>query len=211
MGLARLGSLMGSLLSPALCSACDEPVRMRAAFCPACEPSLIAETERGEHVAAFEYGGAIARAITRYKYESQPWLGVTLGGLAASAVSRVARPFDLVTHVPLHAERLAERGYDQSALLAREVARAAKRPLQYALAVRVRRTDQQARKNRAGRFANVADAFRANTREIGRFEGSSVLLVDDVRTTGATLSACAHALRAAGVGDVQTLVLARDT
>jgi ComF family protein len=211
MRLRALAGLASSILSPALCAACDSEVHGRAVFCAACEPSLLPVTDAGTHVAAFEYGGAIGRAITRYKYEGQPWLGVPLGSLAATALVRLSRPFDLVTHVPLHATRLADRGFDQSALLAREVARIANRSLQYALIVRVRRTEQQARMGRAARLRNVADAFVANGRKIPLFRGQRVLLVDDVRTTGATLSACMHALREAGAAEVQTLVLAQDT
>ncbi len=210
MTLGALADLAGLLLSPPLCAACDANVSRREAFCPACEPSLLEETARGPDVAAFEYGGAIARAVTRYKYEGQPWLGVTLGALAATALARLARPFDVVTHVPLHRQRLVERGFDQSALLAREVARAAGRSLQYALLVRTRSTEQQAHKGRAARLLNVTGAFAANLDGSACFQGRAVLLVDDVRTTGATLRACTEALHAAGVGDVQTLVLARD-
>ena len=209
----RVGAVLdlaAQLLSPALCVACDARVGRGQPFCTACEPSLLPEHARGADVAAFEFGGAIARAITRYKYESQPWLGVPLGALAATALERLSRPFDLVTHVPLHPERLAWRGFDQSALLAREVASAAGRPLQYALLVRTSRTEQQARKGRAARLQNVRGAFTTDVRGRAYFEGRAVLLVDDVRTTGATLRACTEALLAGGAGDVQTLVVARD-
>jgi ComF family protein len=208
MRVLAVADLAALFLSPSLCAACDASVSRRAAFCPACEPSLMPESARGPDVAAFEYGGAIARAITRYKYEGQPWLGVALGALAATALARLRRPFDLVTHVPLHRQRLVERGFDQSALLAREVARAADRPLRYALLTRTRRTEQQARMGRAARLQNVSGAFIARENKLIR--DRSVLLVDDVRTTGATLTACTGALLAAGVRDVQTLVLARD-
>jgi ComF family protein len=211
MSLSSVVLVLSELLAPSLCAACDLEVLRGAAFCPACEPSLLADDRGpGRHAAAFEYGGALARAITRFKYEGQAWLAPTLGALAATGLGRVASPFDVVTHVPLHPRRLAERGFDQSALLAREVARAAQKPLQYAWVTRVRDTGQQARLDRDARRLNVMGAFRADLRKSASFAGCSVLLVDDVRTTGATMFACAQALLAAGVSQVQTLALARD-
>jgi ComF family protein len=108
--------------------------------------------------------------------------------------------------VPLHPQRLVERGFDQAALLAIPVARhrgvrCAPRAL-----VRTRPTPPQASLDRAARAGNVADAFACPRPE--KVRGRRILLVDDVRTTGATLASCIDVLRLAGARDVRTLVLA---
>jgi ComF family protein len=142
-------------------------------------------------------------AVHALKYHERHAISGVLGHLMAE----MARPldFDVVTHVPLHRSRRRERGYDQSWLLARAVARASVTPVAGGLK-RTRKTKQQALlADRAARHANVAGAFEARH----SFEGKTVLLVDDVTTTGSTLSAAAEALKSTGAASVIGLVFAR--
>src|ERR1700722_14909345 len=112
--------LLGSVLAPARCAACDAPVRRLAAFCPACASTTERATPHPEVLAGFVYGGAIARAITRFKYESRPDLAPRRGARCWPAPPPRAGecPASVVVPVPLHEGRLAERGYNQAALLA---------------------------------------------------------------------------------------------
>ena len=164
---------------------------------------------RGAHVAAYEYGGRLTDAITRFKYRGDFALGPVLGALACNALPRLRDRVEIVTHVPLHEKRLAERGFDQSALLGSVVAARLSVPMVYGALQRDRNTPRQALLGRKDRLANVTAAFSASAAK-GRISGHSVLLVDDVRTTGSTLSACAAVLLAMGATRVSTLVLARD-
>jgi ComF family protein len=197
------------LLAPPLCAACDARLRGRAVFCAACVPSVVpALPFVSGGVAAFAlYGGAVAEALRRLKYGGRAELARPLGHLARRAARAASLHADAVVPVPLHPARLAERGYNQAALLAIEVARELEAPLWPRGLGRVRATAQQARLDRAARRDNVAGAFEA--RSARRIEGRRVLLVDDVCTTGATLAACAEALRAAGAAEVTALVVAR--
>lgn len=190
-----------AVLSPPRCAACDVRVPLQRAFCEACAGS-IERARSGD--AAFVYGGAMATAIARLKYAGRADLGGTLGALLAQAVPREG--FDLVAPVPLHPARLVERGFNQSALLATPVARSLGVPLAPRLLVRVRPTPRQASLDRAARQQNVSGAFRARLAREAR--GKRVLLIDDVRTTGATLDASVAALRDAEVADVRTFTLA---
>ncbi|HEX4570431.1 MAG TPA: phosphoribosyltransferase family protein, partial [Dongiaceae bacterium] len=114
---------------------------------------------------------------------------------------------DLVTPVPLHWTRLFTRRYNQAALLAQAAARLAGRPFRPDLLVRRRRTAPQSA-GRAARARNVAGAFLVPPARRKLVEDRRVLLVDDVRTTGATLESCARALKVAGAAGVDVLTLA---
>jgi ComF family protein len=202
--------LLASIVSPPRCAACDVPVPPLVAFCPACVASVEPDATAGpSSVAAYVYGGAIARSIARMKYQRRPDLARPLGDLLAQAVVRHALtpPDTLVVPVPLHPARLAERGYNQSALLARRVARACRWPMRALALARTRETPRQASLDRAARRENLSGAFRA--RQADRIRGRTVLLVDDVRTTGATLDACTSALLDAGATAVAHAVVAR--
>lgn len=203
--------LFASLLAPPRCAACDAPVERLAVFCPECASTAEATAQdlHGNSVAAFIYGGAVARAVVKMKYESRPDLARPLGDLLWRALASRARDLSgvLVVPVPLHPTRLAERGFNQSALLARQVAGRLGAQLAPMALARLRDTVRQATLDREARLANVTASFRA--REPARICNRAVLLIDDVRTTGATLEGCATALRIAGAGSVVTAVLAR--
>jgi len=191
-----------AFLAPPRCCACDEPTAIQVAFCPSCARTVERSTSP---LAPFVYGGAMATAITRFKYTPTPELAVPLGLLLARAARERAFAVDLVVPVPLHTTRLLERGFNQAALLARPVAQVLGAPLAARALERSRPTAKQAELDREARRRNVAGAFRARGRGL---EGRVALLVDDVRTTGATERACALALREAGCREVHCLVLA---
>ena len=199
--------LVGELVAPSRCAACEEGVGYSTLFCPACGVSVMGADEQPPgQLSVFSYGGAIAAAIVRFKYAGRWDLAARFEGMMSDAAKGLAGRVDVVVPVPLHARRLADRGFDQAALLAQPVARAL--PARYAPRAlsRLRHTPPQASLDREERVANVAEAFVcvAPSAILGRH----VLLVDDVRTTGATLAACAGVLRQAGARQVTTLVLA---
>ncbi|MGD0524857.1 MAG: ComF family protein [Polyangiaceae bacterium] len=200
--------VLASVLAPPRCAACDASVARVAVFCASCAATVEAAPP-GPVAAAYVYGGAIADAIVRMKYSSRPDLARPLGDLLwrALAARDVSLRDALVVPVPLHPSRLAERGYNQSALLARRVAHHLRAPFAPLALARARDTPKQANLDREARLANVAGAFRV--RQPARVRGRAVLVVDDVCTTGATLHACSSALRAAGAGAVEAVVLAR--
>lgn len=207
--------LAAAALSPARCASCDVSVSLRAAFCEACA-STVERAPWTESGAAFVYGGAIARAIARMKYGNRPDLGRPLGHLLASALephaSRLAprgarHEGAVVVPVPLHPSRLASRGFNQSGLVADHVAkRLGARFWPLALG-RARDTPQQVTLDRKGRLENVSGAFFV--RNPAAVRGRWILVVDDVRTTGATLDACTGALLAAGAAGVASAAVAR--
>lgn len=114
-------------------------------------------------------------------------------------------PADVIIPVPLHPARERLRGYNQSALLAEQLAVSQKLPMWYNVVERVRATTPQVKLNAAARRENMRDAFTATT----QVAGARVLLIDDVCTTGATLEACSIALKRRGAKSVWGLALAR--
>lgn len=199
--------LVGELLSPPSCAACDVATARGVAFCAACAATIERAEGPGEPFAPFVFGGAMAVAIRRLKYDERPDLATPIGALLAAACGRARLEADLVVPVPLHPRRLAERGYNQAALLAAHVARAiGARHLARGL-VRRLDTPRQAELDRAARLENVRDAFSVRDARIVR--GRRVLLVDDVATTGATLRATATPLFDAGARSVLAAVVAR--
>jgi len=203
--LVRAGLELGaSLLSPPRCAACGERTRIQRVFCPACAASVVlAHGPDGP----FVYGGAIAQAIVRFKYGPEAALARPLGELMRRGRVVVgAFVPDLVVPVPLHGTRLVERGFNQAALLAAPLARDLGAPLAARALVRTRDTPQQSALDRRRRLVNVRRAFAV--RDASAVAGKRILVVDDVRTTGATLSACEEALREAGARQVRALVLA---
>jgi len=117
---------------------------------------------------------------------------------------------DVIVPVPLHRWRLWQRRYNQSALIARTLGKLADKPVDCLALVRTRATASQGdMPSAAARRRNVRGAFRVLPDRAGRLRGKSVLLIDDVFTTGSTIEACARALKRAGATQVLVLTLAR--
>jgi ComF family protein len=199
-----------------LCDACRTALAApRLPLCPRCGDEMATSGLCGNcrarppafdaAWAAYRFEGPLRTAIHRFKYGGEHALGEPLGALLADAAAGLPIEADLVLPAPLHSTRRRERGYNQSELLARVVARRLGLPLALTLA-RQRPTPPQVGLSVAERRANVAGAFAWQGESLA---GRRVLLIDDVCTTGATLDACARALRPHGPDRVVALTLAR--
>ena len=190
-----------TLIAPSRCAGCDEAPEGVGVFCDSC--TVLIERTSGPS-AVFEYGGPVADAIQRFKYDGCSELGPALGSVMADHAVHWAGKVDAVVPVPLHWRRRRSRGYDQAALLAKPVAKSLGVPALLRGLRRVRNTPSQVDLPHAERQRNIAGGFAPwRLRGVRR-----VLLVDDVRTTGATLRAASEALRAGGVEEAHAFVLA---
>ena len=155
------------------------------------------------------YEGPLRELIHLFKYGKVRSLARPLGNLLAAALP-LDESFDAIAPVPLHWRRQWQRGFNQSELLARNIAGRTGIPVVLALR-RLRSTSAQAGLNNAGRRQNVAGAFacRRGARWARRIQAKRILLVDDVMTTGSTAAACALALNRAGAARVALLPVAR--
>ncbi len=154
----------------------------------------------------FRFDGVIREAVHQLKYRNLRALVVPLAELLQNYVSNNSIPGEVLVPVPLHKRKLRERGYNQSQLLAWKLGRLINLPVVDDCLIRQKHTPSQARASTIDeRRTNVANAFACHDH---RLRDKQVLLMDDVATSGATLGACASALKAAGASSVWGLVLA---
>lgn len=207
-----------------ICHACRSDLReIHSPLCPLCGRPFVAGIDE-DHLceeclrkrpffdtaaAPYFYEGALMTAIHRFKYGHKSFLADSLGQLLARfAETWVKRSDDLLTvPIPLHAKRLRERGFNQSLLLAKHVAGQLNIELDFLCLRRIRYTLPQTGLGKKERRKNVKGAFQLKDPRI--VKGRAILLIDDVATTGNTLSECARLLKKSGAGKVLCLVLAR--
>ena len=193
-------------LTPPLCDRCGDPlptwrvVSVPLACCPRCRRTrrLI---DRARAIGA--YDGALRAIVHALKYEGRRSLARPLGRLMRERGADVLSGAACVVPVPLHPSRRRQRGFNQAADLARHIGL----PVVPALR-RVRATATQTGLPAGQRHRNVRDAF-AVTRAARAWSGAVIVLIDDVSTTGATLEACARALKQTGAAEVRALTAAR--
>ena len=184
------------VITPPWCQRCGRPTEEPLSSCSDCPPSGVDAVR-----APFLYRGPVAAAIRGMKFSGWHAIGAHLAGAMAEVAGDLRA--HLVTWVPLHRRRLARRGFDQAEVLARALATRLDLPAR-GLLVRARATPAQARRGGRDRRRALRGAFAARGSVTG-----TVLLVDDVLTTGATAAECAAALKRAGVSRVSVAVAAR--
>jgi ComF family protein len=231
-------SAAASLLYPATCVVCSANVerseylcgdcqqrapRIAPPFCAKCSepfPGAITQTfscANCEHrvlhfdcaVAAYRSRGLVRRLVHQFKYAGQRHLRHPVAGWLCETLHDPrlrGRHFDLIVPVPLHPARQRERGFNQAELLAELLAASTNLPMRNVLE-RIRYTTTQTAYDRAERMENLHGAFRLRKNRDVR--GLHVLLIDDVLTTGSTLSECARILRKAGAVSVHAATAAR--
>lgn len=159
--------------------------------------------------AAFTYGGGGRDLVLRFKRGDRTDLAPGLAALLRQAGAPLLADCDLILPVPLHRWRLWRRRFNQSALLAQALGRAAEKPVLLGLLQRRRATRSLGRLNRAARKRELAGAIGVDPGQAAAIRGRRLLLVDDVFTTGATVNACCRVLLRAGATEVTVLTLAR--
>ena len=159
-------------------------------------------------IAAVDYAYPWADALAQFKFRGDPGWARALATLMRSTpwMEPAVEAADTVLAVPLSTERLRERGFNQSALLARQLAGA---KADHLTLLRLHATEAQSSLPRAQRLRNLRGAFAIEPARTAALHGQRVVLIDDVMTTGATLHAATLALREAGVAHVTAAVLAR--
>ena len=198
-------------VGPPACAGCGQPLPSWRAIsvalerCAACRRRPPA-FDRG--IVACDYQGELRAIVHAFKYDRRRSLARPLGRLLRDAGGPVLADADAVVPVPLHVWKRVQRGFNQSADLARTLDLPVYRLLRRTRATRAQAglTPNQRRRNVAGAFALAVWPWRSAPADVA---GRTLVLVDDVMTTGATLDACARVLKRAGAREVRVLTLAR--
>ena len=202
---------------PPFCDRCGAPISPDRRVCGRCEQGPGPPYEWSQ--ALGQYTGTLREAIHRLKYNGKRALAEPLGMLLEASIDSSSSPlirrdlpngqaaFDVVVPVPLDAWRMRRRGFNQAERIARVVARERGWRVEADSIVRVRRTRSQTALAPDARIENVRGAFAARSSMC--FAGRTVLIVDDVVTTGSTVTACADAARSAGATRICVVALAR--
>ncbi len=185
------------------CPLCRQRTNTNQGCCAFCASQLFSTRLENNSLSLGPYQGKLEQAVKTLKFRGGTKLANLFGDEIAAAVAKQGWPITLVTAVPLHYQRRLGRGYNQSALIARRVAQRLERPYVPVLK-RHRPTKQQARLTRQERQKNVVGAFSSRV-----VKGQHILLIDDVITSGATISECGKTLYAAGAHSVYLASVAK--
>jgi len=198
-----------AFITEPMCTRCGLPFDYKMGEDALCGECMREQPDYSRARSAFKYDEHSKSLILKLKYHDQLQLAPIYGAWLAKAGKELVAASDVIVPVPLHYWRFVGRRYNQSALLAQALAKASGLMLLPDGLVRTRRTPPQAGLTRTQRLNNVKGAFATNPRHTARLKGKTVLLVDDVMTTGATLNQCAKALLKAGTQSVNVLTLSR--
>ena len=191
------------LVPPRFCVVCAEPdVLGRCGWCRGA--SVAVDGIRAPYV--YSRDSLVRRALIEFKFGDVRAMAAELAGHLAGCMARYGIAADAIVPVPSHPKRLRERGFNQAALLAAELGKATGMAVRGALLARTSDAPSQLSvAGRVNRWSNVAGSFVCED----TVDGLSLLLVDDIVTTGATMSACAEALKGSGAREVWGLAVAR--
>lgn len=184
------------------CPLCRRRASSALGCCADCAKELFQPSSSADQLALGEYQGRLKQAVQALKFHHVTRLSRLFGKALAQAVRQQAWQVDLVCAVPLHLTRRLGRGYNQAAMIAKITARELAVPYRPVL-YRRRPTRQQAKLGAVARQSNVAEAFGCRA-----LNGERVLLIDDVITSGATITECSLALFDAGAHRVQVAAVA---
>ena len=210
----KLRTRLLNVLFPPKCVMCSKIIKAtREELCPECTRSMPwagITVKRGDFhegaVSSLRYEENVREAILRYKFNGHYWLADVFGELMAETVSmQLAGRFDVITWTPISRRRRRQRTYDQSELLAKAVGKTLDFPVVQCLRKTKHTAANSSLTDEKERRSNVAGVYEA----LPGFENKRILLIDDVYTTGSTLSECAKTLMQAGAESVVCATLAR--
>ncbi len=190
------------------CSLCQRPFSDIVPDGAICAPCLAEPPRHSGLVAATLYNDASRRLVLAFKHGHRIALAPLLARLMSAKIGQLGSDW-LIVPVPLHRWRLWRRGFNQSALLAREIARAKGANLLVDALVRRKATPTLGGLGRKARSRALSGAITVNPRQSAHLRGAKILLIDDVLTSGATSGACISALKRAGAEKVMIACFAR--
>ncbi len=162
-----------------------------------------------KHISIFDYDGEIRHNILLYKFKDKSYMYKTFAEIILNSkkICDILQTYDIIISVPVHKKRKMNRGYDQSELIAKEIAKNIK-TLEYKKALKkIKNNQMQSSLNKNMRLQNVQDAYEAVNKEI--IKNKKIILFDDIYTTGSTVNECSKVLKENGAKEILVLSLAR--
>lgn len=212
-GRISLGRWLLFWLFPRKCPVCRKVIPPQQMICPGCREALPHNETAPPSLrylhglsAPYRYQAGVQKVVSAFKFRGRRELAPMLAQAMDQTLPVELRP-ELVIGVPMHPSRRRQRGYNQADLLARELGRIRQVPSSTTALVKYRNNRLQHHLSAGERRANVKDVYQV--RDAAQVAGKTVLLVDDVFTTGSTLEECARVLRQAGARQVWGVVYAR--
>lgn len=210
------------LLSHGICKECESRLSfIEPPVCPKCGKMMLADDklcldcEEADHafykgMSIFEFDTEVRSLIHRYKYKGEKYLAIPMIHWMTEGLKKRQWDIDIIVPVPLHLARERQRGFNQANLLAEGLSRNMGLPLMNKSLLRIKDTPHQTRLGRQERQENLTDAFQVRGRKgsPSNFVGKSILLVDDVYTTGSTAHQCAKVLLDSGASKIYVITLA---
>ena len=156
----------------------------------------------------FTKKGKVQRLLHNLKYRNKPEVGILLGELFGRELKEIGfdKKIDLLISVPLHAQKLKQRGYNQADCIAEGLSKSLEIPFEKDLLKRIKFTETQTRKSRFERFQNVENIFEVI--DVEKIKNKRVAIVDDILTTGATIESCGITLLERGCSEVSVMTIA---
>lgn len=223
----KLKKLIYTILYTSRCRYCKTVVDVRKNICPQCENEIhriegdvcfkcgysvadcVCNKKAQQYMrvcAPYYYSGAAKKAIKRLKYNKDTYIVPTLAGDMAETFKKHygEMDFDFCTFVPSHKKEQKERGYNQAELLARNLSEKLDIPFENLL-IKTAVTQPQHTLNESMRSGNLLGSIQVNPKYFEKIQGSRILLCDDIKTTGSTLSECAKTLMICGAAEVDCI------
>jgi len=185
------------------CDRCGKPKVDQAQVCAECSDL---DLYFDQAVSLFEYTASVQRLIYRFKYRGEQYLSEALGLLLSGKLKETSWKYDIIIPVPLHIKRFRNRGYNQAHLLAKTIASVFDKPVLSDVVFRTKETLVQAGLGRQERFVNLTGAFQTKNRD--KIKDKSIVLIDDIYTTGSTVNECSRVLLESGARQVFVLTVA---
>lgn len=205
------------LVYPNVCLICGKKIAENKTYaCEKCNDILKYNMKRqskfyiNKHfekvISCFEYEGVIRNKILEFKFRNKPYLGNSFAKIMAESLAKIKNEFDLIIPVPMHYKRYFKRGYNQSSILAKQIAKLLNKKCVTHVLRKVKNVVPQSTLNSTLRKTNVLNTYQIFNDS--KILGKRILLIDDIYTTGATADECAKILKTHGVKSVIVATIA---
>lgn len=198
-----------SFITDPKCEICCQPFDFKTQEIFLCAKCSKKKPLYDKAISIMRYDDVSKKIILGLKYFDQTYLSKIIAKMMLNGAKDVALMSDLIVSVPLHKSKLGKRKFNQSILIAKNIAKIAKIPICYDILIRTKATKSQFVLKKDQRYKNLKDALIFNDKYLAKIKGLNILLIDDVITTGATIHQCCRVLRKAGVNKIYVLTLAK--